>query len=357
MTDRTRNILVGLTVMVALAGLALMIILFQDVPAALQPGYRHDVQFSNAGGVTEGTDVLLAGKRIGRVIDVAVTDDDARKGVTMTMLIQTGVNVPGDVNAYIRARSLTGGSYIDLVPDGKAPGSEMTDPDTGEPMVWLPKDRRVVLAGTSGGGGLIPDDVREEIQASLTSFRRLADSLGNYLGPPTTTQPATTPATQPTLGDTLVKLNRALDAISDTLDEKARTDLKQAIAGLRGAADNTAKAMDEARTLFSEARSVVALTKATLTNVSAATTRASDRFGELTGKLMDGADKLGEVLTSVEQSVHKLESGDGTAGKLLNDPTLYENLVDASGRLNKTLESLQDLLEQWKAKGVGIKLK
>jgi len=115
--------------------------------------------------------------------------------------------------------------------------------------------------------------------------------------------------------------------------------------------------MEEARALFGEARSAVAVSKTTMKDVSAATTRASDRFEELTGKLIADADRLGEVLTSLQQSVHRIEAGEGTAGKLVNDSRLYEDLLAATRRLGETLDTFQDLLEQWKAKGVAIKLK
>ncbi|HET6427176.1 MAG TPA: MlaD family protein [Phycisphaerae bacterium] len=362
MTDKTRNLLVGMTVMAALAGLAAMIVLFQEIPAALQSGYRHHVHFANAGGVTAGTDVLLAGRRIGRVTDVQFTDGDARKGVTMTVLIESDVNVPANVTANIRSRSLAGGIYVDLVP-GQGPETAIADPATGEPLVWLPKDHPLTITGTAESGGLIPADVRNQLRQSLGSFERLADALSSFLAPapPSTASAPTTAgtiaATQPSLGNTLAKLDAALDAVSDTLDAKTRSDLKQAVGDLRAAAGKTAEAMEEARALFGEARSAVALSKTTMTNVSAATTQASSRFDELAGKLIDDADQLGKVLTSLQQSVQRIESGEGTAGKLVNDPRLYEELLAATRRLGETLDTFQDLLEQWKAKGIGIKVK
>ena len=357
MTDKTRNVLVGLTVMVALAGLAAMVVLFQEIPAALQPGYRHHVQLPNAGGVTDGTDVLLAGRRIGRVTNVDFTDGDARKGVTVTVLIRSAVNIPANVTAQVRSRGLTGGIYIDLVPTAEP------DAVTAEPLDWLPKDDPQTIPGRAADAGLIPANVQKQLGESLASFQRAADALSGLLAPPS---PATAPgtataqapaATQPALKNTLAKLDAALDAVSNTLDDKTRTDLKQAITDLRTAAGKTAQAMEEARALFGEARSAVALSKTTMTNVSAATTRASSRLDELAGKLIDDADQLGKVLTSLQQSAHRIESGQGTAGKLINDPRLYEDLLAATRRLGETLDTFQDLLEQWKAKGVGIKLK
>ncbi|KKL46294.1 hypothetical protein LCGC14_2346990, partial [marine sediment metagenome] len=64
-----------------------------------------------------------------------------------------------------------------------------------------------------------------------------------------------------------------------------------------------------------------------------------------------------ELLTSLHRSAERIESGQGTAGKLINDPRLYEDLVEATGQLKTTLETLQKLLEKWDAEGVNLKLK
>jgi len=79
MKERTRNLLVGLTVMVALVVMGGMILVFQELPGFLQMGYRVKLRFPGASGITEGSDVLLAGRRIGRVTHVEFTDGDTLK--------------------------------------------------------------------------------------------------------------------------------------------------------------------------------------------------------------------------------------------------------------------------------------
>ena len=53
----------------------------------------------------------------------------------------------------------------------------------------------------------------------------------------------------------------------------------------------------------------------------------------------------------------KVEKGQGTAGALVNDPKLYESLVDTSRELNLTIKDLQRLVQQWEQEGVTLKLK
>ena len=51
----------------------------------------------------------------------------------------------------------------------------------------------------------------------------------------------------------------------------------------------------------------------------------------------------------------KINSGDGTAAKLLNDAELYENLLDSSEELKLALEQLKEFATETKDKGLNIK--
>jgi ABC-type transporter Mla subunit MlaD len=68
-----------------------------------------------------------------------------------------------------------------------------------------------------------------------------------------------------------------------------------------------------------------------------------------------------EELTGIIQQAHqittKINQGDGTASKLLNDPKLYEGLVDTTQELKLTIQDLQRLVQQWEQEGVTLKLK
>ena len=57
-----------------------------------------------------------------------------------------------------------------------------------------------------------------------------------------------------------------------------------------------------------------------------------------------GADlvqNLGALSTQVQEMVVKVQSGEGTLGKLLNDPTLYNRLSGTAGRLDSLVASVQ----------------
>lgn len=315
MKENTRNVAVGLAVLVALCILAGMILLFAGLPAAFHRGYTLRMTFPATADAREGDPIHLRGMAVGQVTHIGFTDGDPRKGVTLTTRIDRHVRIPANTKAYIYTKGLAGGAYVQLEPSGELP----LDPATGRPMQFLPTDRVTVLAGVLKTG-MIPDDVRE----GLKSFSKLAENLNKLIAPESapaaTTGPAATgPAARPQgLKATVAKLNKALDGLNDVLDEKNRANFRKMLANLSATSGEAEK---------------------------------------LTRKLVEDADKLSTVLDTVNRAVKKLDSGQGSAAKFLNDPELYHNLVDAGDQLTKLLTEMRQLTQQWKEKGVNLKLK
>jgi phospholipid/cholesterol/gamma-HCH transport system substrate-binding protein len=358
MNERTRNLLVGLTVLVGAALLAAMILIFQELPSFLQIGYKLNITASDASGIGVGSDVKMDGLRVGRVTKLEFTDGDPRKGVTFTVVIDSKVNIPGTVNGYIVSTGLMGGTMLSLNVDDKPPGSNRVDPKTGRALAWLPKNQVATLSATKVDSGLIPPDVLSDARDVVGSLKRLADTLSDFLTPPqqpTATGPGTAsgPTTQPAynIHVTMAKLDKALVTINTILgDPDNQRNIKESLANLNKAAAITAEAMKDARGLIEAARG-------TMNDFSKLSKDADQQIGDLARHLAGTADEVSRLLTSVQAAVAKIDSGEGTMGKLLNDPALYNNLLDTTGQLRGTIERLQDLMETWKKQGVGIHLK
>jgi hypothetical protein len=61
-------------------------------------------------------------------------------------------------------------------------------------------------------------------------------------------------------------------------------------------------------------------------------------------------------LDHIQSITTKIDAGKGTAGQFINDPKLYQSLVDSSQQLNATIADLKRLVEQWEQEGVYFKL-
>ena len=71
-------------------------------------------------------------------------------------------------------------------------------------------------------------------------------------------------------------------------------------------------------------------------------------------RLASTADAVDATLADVRGLIGKAGNGEGTVGRLLNDPILYEDLDDAARRLDATLATLGTLIEAIKAEGVKV---
>lgn len=374
MKEHTRNVAVGLTVIVALLMLGVMILLFTGLPEIFQRGRVIRMNFPATADVHEGDWVHLAGMRVGKVTEVTFADDDPRKGVQFVVRIDEGVNVPADVQPRVYTRGFVGGAYLDLAPGGP----ERLDPRTGRKLEFLPEDWEEPLEGELRGTGLIP----EEILVAVRGLAKLAENISDLISPsaptPATAPAASGPSSGPsapeggTLRGTLARLGRALEALEAVLgDSDNQANIKKSMANLALATAKASDAMDalkgfaaeagktavEVRKTIADARETMTEAGKTARKFSALAENADARVQELSAKLIDDAEKLSALLATINRVATKMESGEGTAGQLINDPKLYNSLLEASQQLAGMMKELRGLLEHWRKNGVPLKVK
>lgn len=117
MRESTFETLVGLAV-VAVAAVFLWFTLARGGDATAATGTAElGVRFSSASGIDRGTDVRMAGVKIGTVRDVDL--DVQRAEALVTLAVDEKVMPLGDgTSARVQSESLLGGSYINLEPAG-----------------------------------------------------------------------------------------------------------------------------------------------------------------------------------------------------------------------------------------------
>ncbi len=107
--------------------------------------------------------------------------------------------------------------------------------------------------------------------------------------------------------------------------------------------------------------------RATLANLKDATAQANEtlkdieKFSEAGTKTADqmteSLAKLTGSISELELILHKVNEGKGTAGRLLNDATLYESLVESGKELDSLIVELRLFIAKAKESGVPLKLK
>lgn len=351
MSERSRNIAVGLTVLVSLAMLGTMVILFAGLPQLFQRGYEIKFISDTTHEMREGDTVHFAGIRVGRIVSVGFTDPaNPRAGVTMVARIDAEIRIPSNARPVIFTRGFVGSPYLTLISDEPPP----------QDQPFLPTDRPATLQIEHRGTGLLPG----ELTPALEGLAKLTENLNELIAPEEqvapepgdgeapTTEPAATP---PGVKGTIEKLNRTLDAMYAVLgDVENQRNIHGSLANIRLAAEATTEAMESMQAFAVEARQAAANAGETLEEVRESTRVAREKMDDVAAKLIDSAEQISTLMSTVNRTALKIESGDGTAGRLVNDPELYNNLLDATREMSRLMREFRTLVETWKETGVRI---
>lgn len=89
--------------------------------------YELTASFRSADGVSVGTDVRLAGVKVGRVTGLELDAETFRANAAFT--VRDGIDVPDDSAVAISSEGLLGGNYVEILPGGSPfafePGDEI----------------------------------------------------------------------------------------------------------------------------------------------------------------------------------------------------------------------------------------
>ncbi|MCB2126914.1 MAG: outer membrane lipid asymmetry maintenance protein MlaD [Rhodobacteraceae bacterium] len=91
--------------------------------------YELMASFRSVEGITVGTDVRMAGVKVGTVTDLALNPKTFFADAKVT--VRNGVAVPDDSTIVIASEGLLGGAFVEILPGGSpsdlAPGAEIED--------------------------------------------------------------------------------------------------------------------------------------------------------------------------------------------------------------------------------------
>lgn len=128
MAENVSEVLAGAGVLVVAAGFAVWAGLGHAVGPA--PGsYPLKASFRSVDGVGVGTDVRLAGVKVGTVTDLSLNPKTYYADATVS--IKNGIEVPDDSAILISSEGLLGGNFVEIQPGGSATmltsGAEIED--------------------------------------------------------------------------------------------------------------------------------------------------------------------------------------------------------------------------------------
>ena len=122
--------------------IAIGFVAYASQAAGLSRGGAHyplTASFRSLEGVTVGTDVRLAGVKIGTVTGIELNPQTFRADTEFT--VAKGVEIPDDSAVVISSEGLLGGSFVEIMPGGSpfnfAPGDEVEDTQGAVSLISL----------------------------------------------------------------------------------------------------------------------------------------------------------------------------------------------------------------------------
>ena len=151
MSENPTEVILGGVVLAAALGFVLYAGQVVGLVAPDRHGYMLGASFQSAQGIAAGSDVRMAGVKVGSVASLSI--DPATFRAEMEMRLRDDLRLPEDSAAIIAAEGLMGGNFVEILPGGSpyelGPGDRITDTQSAISLVNL-----LLRAATGGEGGL-----------------------------------------------------------------------------------------------------------------------------------------------------------------------------------------------------------
>jgi phospholipid/cholesterol/gamma-HCH transport system substrate-binding protein len=249
------------------------------------------VEYDNVEDLAQSAPVTLNGLAIGKVNKITINENTGK--LLVELQLKTDFPVSKTSTAALYSPSLIGGKQIKIIPN-LADKELAVDGQTLAPAVEL----------------------------------GLTESLGGKIEP-----------IQQKLNLMLENINNLVAGLNNVLDKKGQEDLKKSLAEL-------SQTMEQFHKASGSINSILDTNKAQINGAVSNFNKMSGNFNKISDSL-NKAD-LGKTVRSLNQTLAKvdgimtnLNSGKGSAGKLLNDDALYNNLAKTSKELELLLQDVR----------------
>ncbi|MDO6605721.1 phospholipid/cholesterol/gamma-HCH transport system substrate-binding protein [Arenibacter palladensis] len=247
--------------------------------------------YQHVGGLQSGTQVTINGFSVGKVNDIKFNDTSGNLLVTFT--VDNGFTFSKNSSAELYDTGIIGGKGIQIKP-------VFDDAEMAKSGDTLPSSTRPGLT--------------ELVQQRLTPLQMKVEGA-------------------------VTNADSLLMNVNDILDLKTRKDLRESIAGLNELVRSFQGSANSLNQILTDNKDDL---DKSITNLGVIT----DNFSKLSDTLANAG--LGETIKGLQSTMGKIndmmgkiEGGEGSLGKLVNDKELYNNLADASRELDLLLQDFR----------------
>jgi phospholipid/cholesterol/gamma-HCH transport system substrate-binding protein len=362
----TRELQVGIFIFAALVVIAAFSFRITDTPI-FRKGTTLVTYLDDATGVFKNSKVKMAGIDIGVIKEIQLENGKAK----IRMLINDGVDIPGNAQVIPRPLGILGDKYLEvIIPTESGKGSQIFPPGEDKNIknengdgAWLqiflpsalaqgssdeapnisgpPPSPPAVNPTAENSASLSPSNESSEQlkkkKAAATAAKKTNLKEGAFI------QAVNSPATMDDLARQMSDVSQDLKAISGNLRNLVEGTGNQNTPVSRTLM-NTERLTGNMNSVISENRKDAKLMIGSLSRVSQKLEKIMDGFDEKQTRndikrLAEAVGNTNKSLENVEKITSKIDKGEGTIGKLVNDPTTV-------AELNRALRSVNSLVDK-----------
>lgn len=300
----SRQLKIGIFFGVSFLILALFIFIVGNLSVLFRKsGYPLSVFFNSTAGLEKRAMVRMSGVKIGYVKDIRLVERKAK----VDMLISPEILVPSGSKATLAALGLLGEKYIEIIPSDHPDFCQPGDSLEGLPPVSFDQLGTLLLS------------VGDEIKKTGEAIRLLFGE-----------------ETKGSIGETLVSISSLTSELRDFLAEN-QGELNSGISRFSQAA----RGFDQK---VGELAAGLEKTLALLQNIAS---ENREKVKLNLEKITDVLEKTEESLKLIKESLEKINRGEGSLGKIIQNPVLYEKAEGVVTQIEKTIQPLSS----WRLEG------
>ncbi len=295
-----REVKIGIFLAGTIVIMAALIFIVGDLSVLFRKGgYELSAYFDSAIGLENRAAVRMAGVKIGYVKDIRLAERKAQ----IVMSISPEFQVPKESKATLASLGLIGEKYIEITPSDAPDFCQPGEALQATPAISFDQLGALVLS------------IGEKIEDVSRSLREITGE-----------------ESQTNIRETLQNLNSFSGELNKFLAEN-KGDLR---AGIRQASQ-TVQSLDTR---------IGAVTE----NLDDTIRLIKETVQENRGGIRSGMDKIEELLSQVEESLRllqnsleKINRGEGALGKLVQNPELYDEAKSTLQAVNRTVEPISQV--------------
>lgn len=269
----------------------------------LEKNHTLYAKYSNVQGLATSNPVMINGLQVGTVYKIST--DKNMKEILVNMTLTKDVNIPVNSLAIIKP-SLLGTISIEI--------------KLGDASTYIPQKGTIATEATSG----IFNDVLSKIDPVLFQVTKAVSSIDSVLL-----------------------------AVNHILDPNAKNNIAAMLENLNKTSANLIGASASLNVLLNAQTGALAGTIKNLNSFTGNLNKNNDKITNLVGNLDKTATNLSQLdmqktlttlnntIGDLKSTIGKLNSKSGTAGLLLNDTKLYNNLTATANKVNLLIDDIK----------------